>query len=175
MLKKIVLSTVLIGIIRVLVAGAIIRTLDKTDNVAEARGGHGGQGGAAQLGSGAGGETGRGAGQGDGIGGGEAGAVGLASVDEWLTFAGTVSSVSADALVVQTGGGEQIVVENRPWWFAQEQGFAAEAGDQVTLVGFYEEDSVEVAQIDNATNGRSVVIRDETGRPLWAGRGRQGG
>ena len=38
MLKKVVLGTLLIGLIGILVAGAVIRTVDKTDNVAEARG-----------------------------------------------------------------------------------------------------------------------------------------
>jgi hypothetical protein len=42
MLKKVILSSLLVGLIGVLVAGAIIRTVDKTGNVAEAQGrGHG--------------------------------------------------------------------------------------------------------------------------------------
>jgi hypothetical protein len=41
------------------------------------------------------------------------------------------------------------------------------------LVGFYEGDDFEVGQIDNATNGQTVLVRDENGRPLWAGRGRR--
>ena len=38
MIKKIVLGTLLVGLIGFLVAGAIIRTVDKTENVAEAQG-----------------------------------------------------------------------------------------------------------------------------------------
>jgi hypothetical protein len=94
-------------------------------------------------------------------------------------------------LVVQTISGEQVTMENRPWWFVQEQGFSAQVGDQVTLVGFYKGDDpstprqarddagsghrLEVGQIDDATNGQTVLMRDENGRPLWAGRGRRGG
>jgi hypothetical protein len=100
---------------------------------------------------------------------------GQAQVDEWLTLQGTVTSVDADSLVVQTTGGEQVTVDNRAWWFAQDQGFAAQAGDQVTVVGFYEDSDFEVGQIDNLTTGQTVSIRDESGRPLWAGRGRRGG
>jgi len=99
---------------------------------------------------------------------------GQANVEAWLTVQGTVVAADADALVVQTAGGEQVTVENRPWWFAQEQGFSAQAGDQVTLVGFYEGDAFEVGQIDDATNGQTVLLRDDNGRPLWAGRGRRG-
>jgi len=101
--------------------------------------------------------------------------VGEADVKEWLTIQGTVVSVDANTLVVQTSSGEQVTVENRAWWFAQEQGFSAQVGDQVTLVGFYEDDALEVGRIEDAANGQTVLVRDENGRPLWAGRGRRGG
>ena len=84
-------------------------------------------------------------------------------------------SVDANTLIVQTDSGEQVTVENRAWWFAQEQGFSAQVGDQVTLVGFYEGDDLEVGRIDDTTSGQTVLVRDENGRPLWAGRGRRGG
>ena len=38
MVRKVALGTLLVGLIGVLLAGAIIRTVDKTENVAEARG-----------------------------------------------------------------------------------------------------------------------------------------
>jgi hypothetical protein len=158
--KKIVWGLVLFGLVGILVAGAVVRTAAKTGDVVGARGGHG-QNQVNPEGSPN-----------------NAGAVlplqddtgtGQAQVDEWLTLEGTVVSVDADALVVQTTAGEQVVVENRPWSFAQEQGFAAQPGDQVTLVGFYEDDTLEVGQIADATNGQTVQLRDETGWPMWAG------
>ena len=100
---------------------------------------------------------------------------GQANVEEWLTLQGTVVSADANTLVVQTVSGEQVTMENRAWWFAQEQGFSTQVGDQVTLVGFYENSDFEVGQIPDATNGQTVLVRDENGRPLWAGRGRRGG
>ncbi len=99
---------------------------------------------------------------------------GQAEVDEWIPVRGTVVSVDDSVMVVQTGEGE-ITIENRPWWFAQEQGFAAQVGDEVTMIGFYEEGEFEVGQIDNLSTVQTVSIREETGRPLWAGRGRRGG
>lgn len=99
---------------------------------------------------------------------------GQAQVDAWLQLQGSVVSVDGDALTVRTADGEQIVVENRPWWFAQEQGFSVQVGDQVTLTGFYEGGDFEVGRIDNITLGQTVLIRDENGRPMWAGRGRRG-
>ncbi len=195
MLKKIVLGTLLVGLIGILVVGAVIRTMDKTERVAEASGrGYGrnyaeadryAAGGSTGLTTGVSGQ-GRGGYAQDGNWGGYGGqgredalgdqtGTGQANVEEWLTLQGTVVSVDADVLVVQTVSGEQVTMENRPWWFAQEQGFSAQVGDQVTLIGFYEGDDLEVGQIDDITNGQTVLVRDENGRPLWAGRGRRGG
>ena len=208
MLKKIVLGTLLVGLIGILVTGAVIRTMDKTERVAEAYGYGRGQGeavnraegglaqgqrrGNGQAGAYAAGGTGRGRGGYGNQGREDAPAInstGQAQVEEWLTLQGTVVSVDADTLVVQTVSGEQVTVENRAWWFAQEQGFSAQVGDQVTLVGFYEGDDpstdrrgelvepsglhFEVGQIDDATSGQTVLVRDENGQPLWAGRGRR--
>jgi hypothetical protein len=104
---------------------------------------------------------------------GDATGTGQAQVDTWLTLQGTVVSIDSNALVVEAEGGEQVVVENRPWWFAQEQGFVAQTGDELVVVGFYEGDEFEVGRLDNLATGLSVPIRGENGRPLWAGgRGR---
>ena len=97
-----------------------------------------------------------------------------AQLGMWLQLYGSVVSVDADALVIQMADGEQIAVENRPWSFAQEQGFSAQLNDELTLTGFYEGEEFEVGRIDDATNGQTVLLRDESGRPMWAGRGRRG-
>lgn len=175
MSKKVVLRIALFALIGMLIAGAIVRTIDKTGGVAEARGNRDGgrraQDNAASRQAGLGNDSGLSNGSGLDTGTG----IGLAQVDEWLTFEGTVSSAGEDALVVETTAGEQITIENRPWWFAQEQGFTAAVGDMVTLTGFYEDGTVEVGQISDTTTGQGVELRDETGRPMWAGRGRRGG
>jgi hypothetical protein len=110
-------------------------------------------------------------------------ALGEAYVEEWLTLQGTVVNVDADTLVVQTDSGEQVIVENRAWWFIQEQAFSVQVGDEVTMTGFYEsndpstssERRFEVGRIDDTTTGQAALVRDENGRPLWAGRGWRGG
>lgn len=177
MLKKIVLAVVLIGLVGLLVLGAVNRTLAKAatdegygNGQGTGIGNGGGQGNGGGRGQGNGGsqDTGSNQAYGDGTG------TGQAQVDEWLTLTGAVTAVDADLLAVDTAGGE-VLVENRGWWYAQEQGFAARVGDQVTLTGFYENDAFEVGQIDNLTTGQSVTLRDQDGRPMWAGRGRRGG
>jgi len=178
-MKKIVLGVLLFGLIGLLIAGAVVRTVAKTGDRAETRGGYGrnqelvesspdtdavewpGQGSAGER------TSGRGVGSGDGT--------GQAQVGEWLTLEGTAVSVNEDALVVQTTAGDEVVVENRPWSFALEQGFNAQPGDQMTLTAFDEDGVLEVGQITDLSSGQSVQLRDESGRPMWAGRGRRSG
>jgi hypothetical protein len=91
---------------------------------------------------------------------------------QWTTISGVILSIDDTQMTLQTDSGE-IVIADRPWSFALEAGFTAQAGDQVTVRGFYEGETFEAGQL---TNGDLVVsIREESGRPLWAGgRGGQG-
>jgi len=98
-----------------------------------------------------------------------------AVVDEWITLQGTVTAVDANLLEVTTSDGKVIVVENRAWWFATEQGFMLELGDTVSLVGFYEDVDFEAGSITNLGTSQTVSLRDADGRPLWSGRGNGGG
>jgi hypothetical protein len=174
MFKKIFVGTVLVGLIGILVAGAINRT-NATSGSTEGRGQGRGNGNTATAYAAGRGQGGNGWGQGSESATGDQLGTGQAQVTEWVTLQGTVVSVDQNALVVETGAGDQVVVENRPWLFAQEQGFSAQAGDEVTLTGFYEGGAFELGQITDMTNGKTVSLRDEGGRPGWAGRGRRGG
>lgn len=99
---------------------------------------------------------------------------------EEINLRGYVLSMTADLLQVSDSTGTEVVIENRAWWYAQEQGFSANVGDELELTGFYDENGVfEVSRIANLTLGSEVLIRDVSGRPNWAGgnggKGRQGG
>lgn len=98
-----------------------------------------------------------------------------AAVDEWVTLEGTVTAVDANLLEVTTSGGEVVLVENRAWWFVQEQGFTLTVDDAVSLVGFYEDSDFEAGSITSLATSQTVSLRDADGRPLWAGRGNGGG
>lgn len=102
---------------------------------------------------------------------GEAPGVGQAVVGEWISLQGTISSIDEGALVIELSSGELITIDSRPWRFALEQGFSAAAGDQISITGFYEGDSFETGRLTNLTNGQVTLIREESGRPLWAGKG----
>lgn len=101
-------------------------------------------------------------------------ATGQAQVDDWLEVRGVVTSATSDALVVRVAGGDEIAIDGRSWRFVQEQGFQVQAGDSLTLTGFYEEEDLEIGRIHNASSGQIIQIREESGRPLWAGGGGRG-
>jgi len=100
--------------------------------------------------------------------------IGLAEVDAWLIFTGTVESVSQDLWTITLTDGSTLEIEGRKLSFMLEQGFIVEVGDNLTLTGFYEGESIEIGQIMKTNSGEMITIRDQNGRPLWSG-GRQGG
>jgi hypothetical protein len=175
MFKKIIVGTLILGLVGILVIGALNRTNFKTGS-SEARGQGHGRGSEVTTYTTRGGQgrgsdpqdtlEGRGQGRGN---------TSQAQVVEELTLQGTVVSVDNTMLLVQTSNGEQVTVENRPWQYALGANFSAQVGDQVMLTGYYQSGVFEVSQINNLTNGKSVALRDATGRPGWSGRGQRNG
>lgn len=98
-----------------------------------------------------------------------------AEVQVWLSLSGTVASVSDLEVVIQLQEGGQLVLEGRSLSYALEQGLRFQTGDQLMLAAFDENGSYEVGGIQNLSNGQVTLLREESGRPLWAGRGRRGG
>jgi len=88
---------------------------------------------------------------------------------DWQTIEGVVISVDLEQMTVATADGD-IQITDRPWDFAQNAGFAARAGDTVSMTGFYEDGTFEVGTL--ATGTQQIQIREESGRPMWAGGGR---
>jgi len=192
MLKKMLLGALLVGLIGVLIAGAVVRTNAKAgDGEANGSGGRGrtteaaatvaddaeqyggrwAQGEQAVTGGGQGGR-----GQGGGRSATEAAPAPQADVTaaEWLTVQGHVVRVADDLVEIKTAAGEVIPFEGRPLSFAQEQGLSLKVGDAVELAGFDEDGEFKLGKVKSLGSGASVQLRDASGRPGWAGRGRQG-
>ncbi len=92
---------------------------------------------------------------------------------DMVSFTGTVTQVNENLLVILSEKGNEIVIENRAWWFATDAGFSAGIGDSIAINGYYEAvDKFEVSYLRNLTKGIEVQIREGSGRPLWAGNGR---
>jgi hypothetical protein len=162
MFRKILLGTILFALIAVLGIGAVIRTMDRTST---SNGGLGqGRGRASEASAPTTGNN-------------ESPRWGQQTQTQALTtLAGTVASVNDSALTVKLADGSTVVIENRPWWFAQEQKFSAQVGDEVKVTGFSYNGTFETVRIENLTSGKVVQLRDDSGRPGWSGgRGQRGG
>ena len=168
MLKKIILWSLFAAFAAILVIGAINRTNAKSTASAGYTNGGNGYGQEEYENGTQGNQNQAGNWQ---AGNGQENGLPLAAQEEhaWQTLTGEVTAVAADLIMVTTEFGEEIEIAGRPWRFAQESGFNVQLGDQLELSGFYENDSYEVAAIHDLTSGAGVQIRDETGRPLWAG------
>jgi len=120
MFKKIIVGTLILGLVGILVIGALNRTNFKTGS-SGARGQGRGRGSEVTTYTTRGGQgqgsdpqdtlSGRGQGRGN---------TSQAQVVEELTLQGTVVSVDNTTLLVQTSSGDQVTVENRPWQYALE-------------------------------------------------------
>jgi len=177
MVKKIVLGTLLLSLIGILVVGAVIRTLDKTGNVAEARGEGRGRS-AGENGSPLAAEQGRGPGQGGGAYGRSDGSgallIGERAVEALTVFEGTVVRAPAAGvdLVLEPESGEEVVVGTGPGYLA-DQGLVLGAGDRVRVQGFWEDGEFKAAQVTRLRDGLTVNLRDQLGRPAWSGSGQR--
>ena len=175
MVRKIVLGTLFIGLIGILVTGSVIRTMDRTERVAEAEGNGHGRGEASEHVEG---ESGQGR---SGYGRGNAGE-GVAErqysnyeapPEEWLVYEGAVVQVPQDGvdLVIEMSDGEELPVGTGPMYMAS-QGFTLQAGELVQVRGYWEDGEFKAAQVTCLADGQTITLRDEMGRPAWAGAGR---
>jgi hypothetical protein len=94
------------------------------------------------------------------------------SEDEFITLAGMVWNMEEDSVIIQIDDGEPLIIEGRPWSYMQETGFLLGIGDSVLVTGFEEDGEFKVATVENLSTNELVVLRDDSGRPAWSGRGR---
>lgn len=177
MVKKIVLGTLLVGLVGVLVFGAVNRTVAKSgenrsvaSRLALEEGlsseGNGNTGGRGQ---------GRGAEYAKALGGNVQEKLGIpdpqADAGQWQMLQGSVASLDDLALVLTLQDGSQLFIEGRPWAYALEQNFSPAVGSTLQVNGFHEDGEFKAAEIKDLTGGTSLILRQPSGRPMWAGRG----
>ena len=79
------------------------------------------------------------------------------------------------ALVLDPEEGNPMTVRLGPSWYIDQSGFQAAPGDRVRLVTYEcpscDADAV-AASVENLTNGKTLTLRDDQGRPEWMGSGR---
>jgi hypothetical protein len=176
MLKKIIISTLVIILLGAVVVGAIDAyrgnsTLQLPEVSAQANPLGWGQGQGQGQGMGQGRGQGRGMGQGQGM---RNQSQAQMIEHEWTTLQGTVDSVDPQSMVVDTAEQGQLTLALGPVGFAEQQDVTFNPGDTVTVLGFDEGGMFHAGEITNDTTGEILQLRDPNGRPLWAGQG-QGG
>ena len=90
-----------------------------------------------------------------------------------LTLEGVVTASSDDSLEIRLMDNTPISITDRAWRYALENGFTALIGQSVQVTGFEDDEhGFEAVEIINLETGESVQLREEKGRPNWAGAGK---
>lgn len=89
---------------------------------------------------------------------------------EQTTLEGIV--VETGELFIETAAGETVQVGLGPSAYRESLGFVLKLGDSVRVSGYWEDGEFKATQLENQTTGQSIVLRDPSGRPMWAGQGR---
>jgi len=92
-----------------------------------------------------------------------------AEVTDWQTVEGVV--VETTELVIETADAQTVQVGLGPSHYRESQGFVLQVGDRVRVSGYSEDGEFKAGQVENLDTGESIVLRDTSGRPMWAGRG----
>jgi hypothetical protein len=98
-----------------------------------------------------------------------------AQVDEWVTIEGTLMSYQGGNITMNTTEGELITFKTGQPRFFTEQNVSLQVGEEITVIGFYENGQFMAGEITQVTTGARVMLRDPNGRPLWAGPGNSNG
>lgn len=96
-----------------------------------------------------------------------------ANAGELFTFEGTVASVAGNTFTMDTETGPMNVQLGNSY-YVESLGMNLAAGDDVTVTGFWETETTFAAQ-KVAVGDDTFVLREESGRPMWAGGGQNGG
>ena len=114
---------------------------------------------------------------GHGVGAGSREPLGAASAGEehakdWETLVGVVLSLDGD-LLLQTSSGDEVLVGLGPLTYEARADFALAVGDELSVLGYHEDGEFKAGTVENLTAGQTLLLRDETGRPMWAGNGQR--
>jgi hypothetical protein len=87
---------------------------------------------------------------------------------EWVTFYGVVQNADATGFTLQTQAGEEVWIDSGNQYFVQNLGLVISPGQSLTVTGYWMEEMFAAGQI-TLEDGKVFELRDEFGRPLWAG------
>ena len=96
-------------------------------------------------------------------------------IDEWITIEGTLMSFQGGNMTMSAADGSLLSFRTGQPRFFAEQGITFSVGDEVVVVGFYQDGEFQAGDITQVSTGARVMLRDPNGRPLWAGPGNGNG
>ena len=97
-----------------------------------------------------------------------------ALVDDWITLEGTLMSFQGGNMSMSTVDVDLISFQSgQPRFFAS-QNVSFAIGDEIVVVGYYQNDQFKAGDIIQVVTGLRVMLLDPNGRPLWAGGGGNG-
>ncbi|MBT3315634.1 MAG: hypothetical protein HN390_13580 [Anaerolineae bacterium] len=96
-------------------------------------------------------------------------------IDEWVTLEGSLMSFQGGNMTMSALDGEIIAFQTGQPRFFAEQGVTFQVGDEIIVVGYYQNDQFTAGDITQVATGDLVMLRDPNGRPLWAGPGNGNG
>jgi hypothetical protein len=82
-----------------------------------------------------------------------------------------VETISPEAVIINLAEGNDVIIEGRAWRFAQEMGYSLQKGQTVNITGFEEDGEFKPVEISVNGSGSAFQFRENSGRPMWAGRG----
>lgn len=97
------------------------------------------------------------------------------AADQWVTITGTLTAVSRGNFTVLTDDGQSLRVQLGRPDFATEQGVSFAAGDEVSILGYWEGAQFRAGEVTQISTGLRLMLLDPNGRPLWAGPGNGNG
>lgn len=89
-----------------------------------------------------------------------------------VVLSGQIINISSETLEIGTGTAGILEIEGRTWRYLRELGYVPEEGNEVVVTGFFENGEFEVSSIQDLTAELAIQIRDEYGKPMWGGGGR---
>jgi len=93
---------------------------------------------------------------------------------EWVTLEGIVTEILGSSLTMQTTTEQSIMMQLGQQNFVDTQGIVFTAGDEISVVGFWQGEQFKAGEITKTETGERLMLLDPNGRPLWGGPGRNG-
>ena len=95
---------------------------------------------------------------------------------EWVSFSGEVTAVALPQFTLLADDGQEIPAEVGNISDVEQLGLDLQVGDQVSVVGFWDPNGgFALKSLTLDETGQTFDLRDEYGRPQWAGGKGQGG